>query len=599
MPPFSSSDALDRARTKDPLENVYDDLHYHALDRTVATKPKRQYIPTTASRKSTSDVRFASVLPSHHHKATLEIALQSKDETLVLQQKSRLNLHTSFPVYNNHFNQHVVCDLTGMSSLRGRTGYCTGLAGLRWSHTGTVTGRRTTLSAAVGSAGGTKKSITNHYLSTVPMQLGISTISPKSGGALSANLTIAKPRPSGCSLSIAANRQLQLPRRLLHNPIQLRAQLSSLSVKKPVALTVAVSNGSILNSSPSRIGRQPQWNLRLGCDHQVNGKRPVHPHIGLSFFIPHILQRPRLFDLSLFWKRGFGWRIGGTWTHSKKVSRRLFSVGALWNVSANMNPSTISWILTWTEGDFTLRVPILLSSSAATASALYSQQAFHFFYLGFLSGIIRDVIGAMVDSPMDEEGDKVREKEKDLSVRRLKARDEALLQQSFMERQAKIRMQAEQERNGLVIQRAVYYLRNDSKSLNDDNSLDVTIPMQFWVTESKLHLFEISKRGSMLGFYDLTAFASCHQVVSTRLPVPEEEPDASPQIDLKWTDRLLSSWFNYGDRSSLHTGSHHADESSPIAELAVWYTYDGRSYEIIVDDKEEITLPSVRAKHVP
>ena len=595
MPPFSSSDALDRARTKDPLENVHDDYHHHALDRTVATKSKRQYIPT-ASRKSTNDVRFGSVLPSHHHKATLEIALQSKDETLVLQQKSRLNLHTSFPVYNNHFNQHVVCHLTGMSALRGRTGYCTGLAGLRWSHTGTATGRRTTLSAAVGSAGGTPKSITNQSLSTVPLQLGISTISPKSGGALSANLNIAKPRPSGCSLSIAANRQLQL-----QNPIQLRAQISSLSVKKPVAFTVVVSNGTLLNSSPSRIGRQPQWNLRLGCDHQVvNGKRPAHPHIGLSFSIPHILQQSRLFDLSLFWKRGFGWRIGGTWTYTKKVSRRLLSVGALWNVSANMNPSTISWILTWTEGDFTLRVPILLSSSTATASALFSQQAFHFFYLWFLSGIIRDVIGAMIDSPMDEKGDKVREEENDLSVRRLKARDEALLQQSFMERQAKIRMQAEQERNGLVIQRAVYYLRNDSKSLNDDNSLDVTIPVQFWVTESKLQLFEISKRGSMLGFYDLTAFASCNQVLSTRMPVPEEEPDASRKIDLKWTDRLLSSWFNYGDRSSLHRSSHHADESSsPIAELAVWYTYDGRSYEIIVDDKEEITLPSVRAKHVP
>ena len=69
-------------------------------------------------------------------------------------------------------------------------------------------------------------------------------------------------------------------------------------------------------------------------------------------------------------------------------------------------------------------------------------------------------------------------------------------------------MKAEKERNGLVIERAVYYIRGEREAMNDQNSLDVTVPIQFWVNDSTLHLFNVSKRSSMLGFFDLIKFSS-------------------------------------------------------------------------------------------
>ena len=73
----------------------------------------------------------------------------------------------------------------------------------------------------------------------------------------------------------------------------------------------------------------------------------------------------------------------------------------------------------------------------------------------------------------------------------------------------------QEKKNGLVIVRAMYATQASSSSnsnpgtstnMNNGTSLDVTIQLQFWVSDSKLILTSNSK-SHMLGFYDVTKYS--------------------------------------------------------------------------------------------
>ena len=158
-------------------------------------------------------------------------------------------------------------------------------------------------------------------------------------------------------------------------------------------------------------------------------------------------------------------------------------------------------------------------------------------------------------------------------------------------------MKAEKERNGLVIERAVYYIRGEREAMNDQNSLDVTVPIQFWVNDSTLHLFNVSKRSSMLGFFDLIKFSSsAAAAASENSEMSNEMPKPHATVP-SWTDWMCSFLFDRSDRSSMDSRVR-VDEAA-TAELSVTYSYAGITYEIAIGDGEEIILPNPRASRLP
>ncbi|XXQ38777.1 DnaJ-like protein C11 C-terminal domain-containing protein [Plasmodiophora brassicae] len=85
----------------------------------------------------------------------------------------------------------------------------------------------------------------------------------------------------------------------------------------------------------------------------------------------------------------------------------------------------------------------------------------------------------------------------------LAVRKAALDQQDAMAAEARSRTQSERDVDGLVISSAVFYVEcdDDKRQIGKEFApeLDVTIPLQFWVTGSQLHLTTAPKR-DMLGF---------------------------------------------------------------------------------------------------
>jgi Domain of unknown function (DUF3395) len=665
---------------KDSEQNLSNPLDRSAL---VSTKQSKYTAVQGNGAKNRSGASRSSYQPvTSHYKAVLEIPLlyisgDSSEEGstairslgLSLQKKSRLSLYTSFPVYARNAGnarEELSCQLSASSGLRGRTGYTTGSADLRFSHhhdsaqsnaKSTTDGARcTTLSAGVGIQPkvdiGTESSgsCTPTKFATPALRVGVSTthrhVPTNSSSSLSANANFPKPiaELSQCMLSFSASNQ----RRVLYSnhpgqrPIDVRAQCSAmLNPTSPQLRSINVTasmSPAVSASSSSRIASKsvaaaiqqgkPNWTLQLGWNKQKEKFRPL---IGLSvsLWLPKVksLCSRKLVDLSVQWKgHRNGWQLGGLWTHkaesavndgvSKRLNRQIGVgvtlstcsgagkwAGTVGTAKESLGLRMLSWIFTWTEGDFTLRIPILLASSAPAAVIFY-HQAFQFFYLSFLSSIIQDVVGhAFLPAAACGENsneDQEQQQQNSRSLRQAKAREGALQQQSFMERQAKIRMKAEKERNGLVIQRAVYYLCRDNgdgytanpPDNNDSDSLDVTVPLQFWVSpnESKLELFGASKRSSMLGFYDIAAMAS-----PTPPSMPPNRDTGSTGTAMEKTQK--ATWIDkfFKNESSDVVQEHH---HTAVPQLSIQYDYGGRSYEITVGDDEEITLPSTRAKRI-
>jgi Domain of unknown function (DUF3395) len=302
------------------------------------------------------------------------------------------------------------------------------------------------------------------------------------------------------------------------------------------------------------------------------------------------------------------------------LPRRSIGVGVTIQTGLSSKNSTgtsrsalLHWIFTWTEGDFTLRIPIHMVGAAAgstttSPTSILYQQAFQYLYLSLWTNILQDVIGHLVPVERSQEGN---EPDLDrLEQRHEKARTEALLQQSFMERQARIRTAAEMERNGLVIHRALYYARHrtiaQANSLGTDRlggipgdgwiveSLDVTIPLQFWVdpNESRLELYGASRRGSLLGFYDIAAS------IRTRSKPVVANTETSPL--LHWTHWLQLLFWNAtkaktsaaNDGATDDLGSAKNDAADVVAELCIHYDYKGSAYLVTVGDDEDLVLPT-------
>jgi len=144
------------------------------------------------------------------------------------------------------------------------------------------------------------------------------------------------------------------------------------------------------------------------------------------------------------------------------------------------------WTLGWHESGFQIRVPLDLTG-ITTSTPWYPLYCVCF---SLLSTAIHGVVTRVFASSQDLD--------KQHRLERIhvngKSRMEAIQQQELMRSQANRRQRAEESCDGLVILKAIFYV-------DGGDVLDVTIPLQFWVSQSELKM--TVKGGESLGFYNV------------------------------------------------------------------------------------------------
>jgi len=158
-----------------------------------------------------------------------------------------------------------------------------------------------------------------------------------------------------------------------------------------------------------------------------------------------------------------------------------------------------------------------------------------------------------------------------------KRRENAAAQALLMEKVAQTKREKEPNENGLIILVARYgsklwvsydpqwyHKRNDAESLIEEENIDVTNQLQFFVKDSQLHLPPGTK-SNYLGFYDVTQYSHAYF---------EDEPMHPP------------NWLSDPPTRSRDLN------------LYIRYQYKGQTYEITFDDNEEVKLPSQDAAYL-
>ena len=259
----------------------------------------------------------------------------------------------------------------------------------------------------------------------------------------------------------------------------------------------------------------------------------------------------------------------------------------------------LSWLFKWQRGDVCINIPIQLSSIILGGSGSYSNSTVEKIlycvsstYIGFLSFAIDSIVGDLVrrsihqingsttNSSDESKNGKGKEGENltsSLSIE--KEKKDAESQMQLMKRKAIINKKNEEEKGGLVIVEAVY-------GVEGGESMDVSIQLQFWVSDSRLLLTSNSK-SHMLGFYDVTKGS---QITSTSSVSDDATNDKKtiPILHLYGLSALWDSWRSDDNKNSK--------KENQVAFLMIRYEFNGTLYEICVLDNEAISLPSPRAK---
>ncbi|KAI2491643.1 hypothetical protein MHU86_22926 [Fragilaria crotonensis] len=253
--------------------------------------------------------------------------------------------------------------------------------------------------------------------------------------------------------------------------------------------------------------------------------------------------------LSFAWQpRGVEWKA--------ILSRSLTSYS---NVSMGIQHQTstgLTWLLQAERGNFTFRLPI---SICCVTNPTYRMS---YIWFSLLTLILDDVLGDLIhDTTQDRlkpatDHDSTFDDAAETSI--VKAKSDAEQQLVLMRPTAERNMEREQQCNGLYIYQAQYFVDHGGPSV------DVATQLQFWVRNSTLCLPAGSK-SSLLGFYPLLP----------PLPPPQ---------------RRRFSWL----RSWLWS-SEVSNDAQPVPQLRIRYTFGEETYEITINDTDELVLPSPRA----
>jgi hypothetical protein len=148
-----------------------------------------------------------------------------------------------------------------------------------------------------------------------------------------------------------------------------------------------------------------------------------------------------------------------------------------------------------------------------------------------------------------------------------------------MSRQAKRKTKAEKEKDGLIINKAIYQITNGEE-------WDATIPLQFWVSRSTLVL-TAGPKSELLGFYDIAASLKNSRAVSSARDTSTGQTRRLRRQFPSWND----IWYDLLDWTPKDRLLRKA-KYLPSPTLTVWYEFRGQSHQITVKDREELRLPA-------
>lgn len=220
----------------------------------------------------------------------------------------------------------------------------------------------------------------------------------------------------------------------------------------------------------------------------------------------------------------------------------------------------LSWIFGLQKADLCLNVPIQIMPCVSDTlnSFLYSLSTA---YLSFLNYCIHLACQEFFGKQRQMSFQSDWKREQDLLLMD-KARKDAENQILLMKKKANMSKRLEESKCGLVIENAIY-------SIEGGERLDVTIPLQFWVTDSKLTLSSNSF-GCMLGFYN----------------IQKKQPRRVMELG---SNGLISLLKYLMDNTPTQ-------EVMPV--LYVRYKINSKTFEISVADNQALVLPSPQAIQV-
>ncbi|GAX22712.1 hypothetical protein FisN_4Hh176 [Fistulifera solaris] len=492
---------------------------------------------TAGEVRSRSRTDPAGDFDSTGQKAVMEVPLVWSGEGISMKRGTSMSVRSRFPIAANCYG-----GLETFSLVRGRTGYSTASGNFSY-HVGS--GCR--LGAGVSAGQGSHQAHVGGTFSTSKSQF---------------SATLHRQIPT---TSIPVKRQVWKMNVLAVQEID-----SRLSVRTACELEPIQNGGPRYKM---HVGLQSktvhQWNVRYGWSND----KVSPPSLSLSLR-PRLSSPNRRLNLFASWRGGSwsNWNVGGSLLQTgSKNSPIQLSVGLF-----HGNPLTngLVWLFTWMQGDFTLRIPIELPSLQTGPKTLWSLYPLQALYVSMISRIIQDIVAGVIGSVKEGHKDEVIDKEQQMNKE--KSKQEAKMQQEFMERQAQLRMESEKSSSGLVVQKALYFVEG-----KEDSVWDVTIPLQFWVADSRLVLPSYSKR-NMLGFYDVES--------KVDEQIDEILIDGSKKGRVDSIVSFLKGLWRY----EPNTGRT-ATSLIKMPKLWIQYQHGNSYYELEVFDDEELVLPNAEA----
>lgn len=260
------------------------------------------------------------------------------------------------------------------------------------------------------------------------------------------------------------------------------------------------------------------------------------------------------------------WQVGASLMQSLHSSMATVGLGI-----RIYSTRGLEWMLSWSRGESTVRIPVLLSSGIAS---MRIEQVLYFSMLSFLiQEGIAEIWGWKYTNAQQESNQ--RSERSALPMSTTKTRHNAEIQQGLMSRQAKRKFQNEIDKEGLVIHSAKY-------AVDGGDTWDVTVPLQFWVNQSSLVL-PSNPKSRLLGFYDISV-----KDPNTREDTDREVGKTSAGFVAWWEDLL----FDTSD------GAVERPDSTPSPKLQVHYSFQNESFQITILDDDELVLPNPKAKKI-
>lgn len=336
---------------------------------------------------------------------------------------------------------------------------------------------------------------------------------------------------------------------LRHSFPSTKWSLSS-SLSRRQDLSLALTNGKL----SGRVGFNPtkpgQLSLRLDARPKLSAFRRAHCYCQ--------------------WRTGV-WQFGISLVQS--LHSEMSTIGLGWRL---YSATGFEWVLSWSRGSASVRVPIVISKGLAAAS--FGQVL----YFSLVSHLIQDCIAQLWAWIGTESSDDTLERGTETEsiippTSMAKERNDAVIQRELMTRQARRKAKNETERAGLIIQQAVYRIK-------DGDEWDATVPVQFWVSNSSLALPGRPK-SELLGFYDVATASKQKKAKSDR------ERQSKSRHSWTWRDV-------WKDLVGLPAKRAARQSKRPIPTLSVQYLYRGQSFCIVVEDSDELILPNPNAVKV-